>query len=134
MKYLRKFNESIREDIEDILLELKDIGFTIDIIPKQYKAYSTGTIFIEKSENENYTYRDDGYNRLEFKWEEIKDCVLRLKDYLGKNFISFEYTLGGEEYEGVWEKVDLNNDTVIFDQIEMVLIKYKPGLVKQADI
>ena len=77
MKYLKKFNESIskpsRQIIEDICLELKDIGL-------DYEIWYDTDIHIEKL----------GINN-KFKWEEVKDCVLRLKDYIGDYLIRIKF-------------------------------------------
>ena len=62
MKYLKKFNESKKQDLEDIILELKDLGIDAYI--------NDDCIDISN------------YGR-PLRWRKIKDCVLRLINYLG---------------------------------------------------
>jgi len=81
MKHLKRYNElkewqstnfdSINiEDVKDILLELEDIGFAI-----RYK-YDT----LDKISIECKTQKD------EIIWGDVKDCILRLKKYLGDSY------------------------------------------------
>ncbi len=74
MKHLKKYNESIEQkslqDIKDILLELEDEGFITRIATRRGIATITIT-------NHNVTY---------FKYPDVKETMLRLKDYLGSNY------------------------------------------------
>ena len=79
MKYLMKFNESIKqkdEDIKDILLEIEDL----DHMCVEYRFGDYNRITIDSYPN-NYL----------FLWEDIKDCVLRLIEYLGNSITSIDY-------------------------------------------
>ena len=86
MKYLRKFNESIiSENLEDICLELEDIGYSISIN--------------EIGGSDYYYLLCSTPIRKPAKWNTIKDYALRMKDYLGDKFIQFEYLPAeGDEY------------------------------------
>ena len=73
MKYLKRFNESKTwDDIKDICLELKDMDLEIkyslyQIAPRKYKP----CLYMPSS----FILNNDIY-----------DCLLRLKDYLGDNY------------------------------------------------
>lgn len=100
MKYLNtyKLYEAFVDDediqiIKDILLEVTDIGYQVSI----YKMTEYTRIII------NLPYEAN------FQFDEIKDCVLRLKDYSGYRFteltINYNYTS--------WDAVKLTDDVVI---------------------
>jgi len=80
MKHLKSFNESIsREVVKDICLELEDLGMTSEIKEFQWQGYTQCVIIF----NIKYKYKQTSY----VLWDDVKDCLLRLKKYLGKNFI-----------------------------------------------
>jgi len=107
MKHLKKFNESVGdisfEDIKDICLELEDLGMKVSIIRTGYEN-NIVEYYIEFS-----TEIDQG-----IYWNDIKDCLLRLKDYLGKHYC---YTVmnGGV--------IDL--ESTQYGKIEHFLVKFK---------
>ncbi len=74
MKYLRKYNESVEDksfqDIKDICLELEDDGYIVS-----YILTSVG-LWIRIKNKKNIIYG-----------ENIQETLLRLKDYLGNNYI-----------------------------------------------
>ncbi len=79
MKHLKKYNESVSEislqDVEDICQELKDEGFQIyNIITHQ--SYNNKKLYIIEIS------RKGG-----FKYDDVKETLLRLKDYLGSSWI-----------------------------------------------
>jgi len=95
MKYLRKFNESKKrasvrgrkkrifdyiDDIKDIVLEIQDMGYTVD--------YNTSIQYhIEPSKSLDgisITIDADPYDFFYLRGKEgnIKDCILRLNDYV----------------------------------------------------
>ena len=79
MKYLRKFNESVDinviKDIEDICLELNDVG---EIYAKVNKLKNGSTyVYFDLKDHLDY----DG-----FSFEDISEYVLRIKDFLGDNY------------------------------------------------
>ncbi len=71
MKHLRKYNESKEdisiEDIKDICQELEDEGFSVRIIPGIDLIYINICLL----------------SHLYFQYKDVKETVLRLKDYLG---------------------------------------------------
>lgn len=91
MRFLRKFNElevrGIIEDIEDILLEVKDIGFYpyLDEINGGYLDPSIAHINNIKVEqiriNIEHNPSLDDYSD-PFHFSDIEDCVHRLIDYM----------------------------------------------------
>ncbi len=100
MKYLRKFNEStditnnIKEDIDDILLELSDNGFHI------MNAKKSGGYWHKAVEKEVYHLTISKINVKWSKYEpyeysEISEVVDRLVRYLGDNLLSKNITLYG---------------------------------------
>ena len=115
MKHLEKFNwfrknEVSEEDIKDILLEVEDLGMT--------------TVF-GSGHNYNYlkvtTSEDEVYS---VYWKDIKDCVLRLKSYLGGKFIYFAYVNNFFYSTGNSIRQKINDKTVIEEPIRSFEIKY----------
>ncbi len=85
MKHLKKYNESIEEkksfeDIRDICLELEDDGFDI-FYAGFYTTGATCAIRIAKPSEK-------------FLYTEVKEVLLRLKDYLGSNYDKIIYDKG----------------------------------------
>lgn len=114
MKYIKLY-ESFETDLEDILLEITDIGYNI--------MYTELGIQISKLKGrENYP----------IDFEEIKDCLLRLKDYLGYRYkdVTFEYfthrsgTIKGRIY-GNWRKFDLKENSYFDFKVLSFHIEYK---------
>ncbi len=69
MKHLKKYNENSdisKSDLQDICLELEDNGFEVEF---KYR-YGLNHIKISK-------------NNKSFKYDEVKEVMLRLKEYLG---------------------------------------------------
>jgi len=86
MKHLKKFNESNTLDvIKDICIELEDLEFKMSY-QKNPEFGNSITIF-GYYEGSNSVYDRD--MRMIVKgtnFNSIKDCILRLKDYLGDNY------------------------------------------------
>ena len=122
MKYLKRFNESLvsKEVLKDILLELDDLGMTTVV----YEGFIICII-----------PRDDSAPMMRIKWDEIKDCILRVKNYLAENFIRFSYrTFIWKSKTPAYNRnvtfnklqwVDLNEKTKINDWIYLVRLDYK---------
>ncbi len=92
MKHLKKYNENIEnstiEDIKDILLELEDEGFKVDYSNlKDIKGEDS--ISIKKDAAKGFKYSD------------IKEVLLRLKDYLGEKLshVSIVVPLNDHTYD-----------------------------------
>ena len=103
MKYLTKFknylkhrkNKPSREDIQDIVFELEDIGIIVRVVNEASRgevAYILGSFALP------YAYIPDDWSQIKYMaWDDIKDCILRLKDYLGNKFLHFRYSTYVEE-------------------------------------
>lgn len=73
----KDLNKNIQQDIIDICLELQDAGFTIVKAKNPLKEYNCHTFFI---------YRDAKHHLGEFfKYDEVKEVVERLRDYMNQN-------------------------------------------------
>lgn len=118
MNYLKTFesydDESTKLDILDILSELKDLGYKVDI----------SDIYINRdmySINIRDNIRPSEW--IQLPWNEIKEYLLRVKDYLGNRYLNFEYTgytKRQSDDSGLLNKVELNNET----QIDNYVYKY----------
>lgn len=64
----------LENDIRDILLELSDISFKVEI--KKYRFDEHLSIVIKKS-----NVRSGGIGKDEFIWKEVKDVIFRLIEY-----------------------------------------------------
>ena len=111
MKYLKRFNESkvldqsIIDDCQDIILELKDNGFWVSIShhfksyvksDDGYKSFSVlnKTVVNTNADKWNYNWITFYFSRKEeFNYSDIEDVVERLKSYLS------EYGLKGKQVE-----------------------------------
>ncbi len=89
MKHLRKYNESVEQitsqDVKDILLELEDEGFKVKIEHCDWLIEDIYTAEISK------------YNK-SFKYDEVKETLLRLKEYLGVNLYNTYVTTTQNDY------------------------------------
>lgn len=110
MRYLKIFedfnNGNILLDVKDILLELEDNGFHTDIKNQDYKG-SMNKIVITISKEKDII-EDEGdeiepplivTEQSDFNLSEIKDVVLRLRDFLessGFNLFYCDYYTWGE--------------------------------------
>lgn len=113
MKYLKSYKIleelNIKDDdiqnLKDMLLELNDIGYITNIretvnclnividLPKKSRV-GTPNIPLEQS----------------FNFEDIKECVLRIKDYSGDRYVSSDVKY---DYGNHWKRIKLQEDTVI---------------------
>jgi len=114
MKHLKKFNEATNIDIlKDILLELEDMGIGSNFYSNKINRY----IDIH------------GYNFQTIYWDDVKDCILRLKKYLGKNYKQFIYGTfthikQGKYISAIDIGLELNEDTYIGERIRHITIIY----------
>lgn len=102
MKYLRKFNEGkyeddLKDDIRQIFSDLTDDK--CDIYFNSTKNY---ILLSNKSHITNY-----------FRFSDIKDELLRLKDYLGDRWISCAVVFAGDP-ERI--PIDINEDN--YDELD----------------
>jgi len=117
MKYLKVyklFESADKEDIKDILLELRDIGCVVNIHDLENSNDLT-VIFM-------------GYKK-GLPWDMLRDYALRVKDCLGSQYYSFTYTELFDSTDrgflmGPINAV-LNEDTKIERKITSFAIKYR---------
>jgi predicted transcriptional regulator with HTH domain len=133
-----KVFESTEQDLKDILLELKDMGYRV-IYEDDVKGAVTGepgnvkgAVTGEPGNVKAIIVRDvmRPSDWIELPWSELKEYALRIKDYLGDKYLSFMWrkvisdnpgTLGDNPYK----TVELNDDTQIDDRVWSFVIKYK---------
>ena len=116
MKYLKKFNESkeIRQDITEICYDITDYGkFMIGF---QYNS-RYDYIYIVQPIADIVAY--DGL----FKFDDIKEVCLRIKEYLGDNYLSFQYRKNNNEDKDAI----LNENTEILEKIKLAWINCLSG-------
>jgi hypothetical protein len=117
------------QTIREICLELEDDGYEITI-SRSRKPKDIDFISIKKfqqvwddddidEEDDSDNWNWDNRNLME--WEYIKEYLLRIKDYLGDDYIGCSYIIYAY---GNWETIELDEDTMI-DELDSVLIEYK---------
>ena len=118
MKHLTPYKifESTELDLKEILLELKDMGYTITHDDALLKS-----IWIKDNINPS--------DWVELPWSELKEYALRIKDYLGDKFVSFQWRkiLAFKTKKGTnpYKTVELNDETEIDDRVWSFVIMYK---------
>ena len=123
--------ESTELDLKEILLELKDMGYTIT-----HDDAIRGPGYDENDNNRlKSIWIKDNINPsdwVELPWSELKEYALRIKDYLGDKFISFQWRkiVGFPSptpafTSNPYTTVELNEETEIDDRIWSFVIKYK---------
>lgn len=132
MKYLKSYKlfESTELDLREILLELKDMGYRI-IYQDDVLYAITG----EPSDIKAIIVRDNTNpsDWIELPWSELKEYALRIKDYLGDKFVSFQWRKIVADlpiavdniFTNPYKTVELNEDTQIDDRVWSFVIKYK---------
>lgn len=117
MKYIRLYESfdktEIDQTLREICLELVDDGYNINF--HIISLFGTDDEYFYSIEIDA---RLNGYIRL-LIFSEIKEYLLRMKDYLGNNYIRFRYHTGE-----VWREIELNDDTDI-ELIYLAQIVYR---------
>lgn len=117
MKYIKAYESLTKgEDIQnlkDILLEADDMGFVTEV--RNTINYINVTIKTIKV----------GYSQKSFDFDEVKDCVLRLKDYAGDRYHEFDIMIIGKVGSPYWKILELSEDIVISYPIHEVSIWIK---------
>lgn len=136
MKHLKSYRifESTELDLKEILLELKDLGYTIthddairgpgyDALNNLDNKSGIGLKSIWIKDNIKPS------DWVELPWSELKEYALRIKDYLGDKFVSFQWRkiLAFKTKKGTnpYKTVELNDDTEIDDRVWSFVIMYK---------
>ena len=131
--------ESTELDLKEILLELKDLGYTI-VHDDAIRGPGYDALSRMNSDIDNYNLDKSGVGLksiwikdnirpsdwVELPWSELKEYALRIKDYLGDKFVSFQWRkiIGGMG-ENPYKTIELNDDTQIDDRVWSFVIKYK---------
>ena len=137
-----KIFESTELDLKEILLELKDLGYTI-VHDDAIRSPGYDALNRMNSDIDNYNLDKSGIGLksiyikdnikpsdwVELPWSELKEYALRIKDYLGDKFVSFQWRkiLAFKTKKGTnpYKTVELNNETEIDDRVWSFVIKYK---------
>ena len=137
-----KIFESTELDLKEILLELKDLGYTI-VHDDAIRSPGYDALNRMNSDIDNYNLDKSGIGLksiyikdnikpsdwVELPWSELKEYALRIKDYLGDKFISFQWRkiLAFKTKKGTnpYKTVELNNETEIDDRVWSFVIMYK---------
>lgn len=104
MKYIKLYEtfnkKEIDQTLKEICLELEDDGYEISISspPSFISHHIVNSIKISKG--------------CGFPFSDIKEYLLRMKEYLGDNYIQFNY-LSDDAVPYRWREVELNDDTDI---------------------
>ena len=119
--------ESTEQDLKDILLELKDMGYRI-IYEDDVKGAVTGEPGNVKAIVVRDVMRPSEW--VELPWSELKEYALRIKDYLGDKYLSFMWRKvisdnGGTIGDNPYKTIELNEETEINDRVWSFVIKYK---------
>lgn len=113
MKYLKTYesldNEETTKTLREICLELEDIGYTIFIVDNSYMH----SIDISRQ------VIGEIYKR-SIKFSDIKEYLLRMKDYLGDKYIrcTFQYFVSGPEVIILNDDTEIRDDETLF-QVEI---------------
>jgi len=131
MKHLKKFNESVDNEIlGDILLELKDMDLEVTIHPISskitylLKLEKTKVIYIRPNRYEHQARRQEVPT---FEWKDVKESILRIRDYLGENLIGFQYCYSNLNI--LYKKIELdelNDNLDIPYKLFSINIEYTP--------
>ena len=137
-----KIFESTELDLKEILLELKDMGYTI-VHDDAIRSPGYDALNRMNSDIDNYNLDKSGIGLksiyikdnikpsdwIELPWSELKEYALRIKDYLGDKFVSFQWRkiLAFKTKKGTnpYKTVELNNETEIDDRVWSFVIMYK---------
>jgi len=134
MKHLKTYklfeSTETEQDLKDILLELKDMGYRVLYNDDITDGRLTGEP--ESGDIKAIIVRDvmRPSDWIELPWSELKEYALRIKDYLGDKYLSFMWrkvisdnpgTLGDNPYK----TIELNEETEINDRVWSFVIKYK---------
>ena len=126
MRHIKTYKifESTELDLKEILLELQDMGYRI-IYEDDVLYAVTG----EPSDIKAIVVRDvmKPADWVDLPWSELKEYALRIKDYLGDKYLSFQWrkVVNDKTGENPYKTIELNDDTQIDDRVWSFVIKYK---------
>lgn len=100
-------DDEVEKTLRDICLELEDLGYNI-------------IINVEVGINSLVINNGLGFDSPTMDWEDIKEYLLRVKDYLGNKYIGFScFTL-----KSYWDVTELNEKTQL-KYLKSVAIEYR---------
>ena len=131
-KRLNESIESTEQDLKDILLELKDMGYRI-IYEDDVK------VLLDPTDERDVTGKPGNVKAIivrdlmrpsdwiDLPWSELKEYALRIKDYLGDKYLSFQWrkVVNDKTGENPYKTIELNEMTEINDRVWSFVIKYK---------
>ncbi len=103
------------QTLREICLELEDEGYNIDI--NRWSNKNNDIVLTHATDERSGWCREAPAN-----WDVIKEYLLRIKDYLGDDYIDCEYLDFSKSIE--WVKITLSKKTKI-DRIDSIVIHYK---------
>ena len=123
--------ESTELDLKEILLELQDMGYRIiyedDVLLDGRRRWYAVTG--ESSDIKSIVVRDamKPSDWIDLPWSELKEYALRIKDYLGDKYLSFQWrkVVNDKTGENPYKTIELNEMTEINDRVWSFVIKYK---------
>ena len=142
MRYIKKYKifedsdykifESTELDLKEILLELKDMGYRI-IYEDDVK------VLLDPTDERDVTGKPGNVKAIivrdlmrpsdwiDLPWSELKEYALRIKDYLGDKYLSFQWrkVVNDKTGENPYKTIELNEETEINDRVWSFVIKYK---------
>jgi len=117
MKYLKSINELIVNktgyslpkktinELRDICLEIEDLGYTT--ILHRFPFGDRRSFIMIKFNGKHFDY-------------DLKECCLRLKDYLGENYLDFKY-----RWDKFSKEIQLTENTELKNHVHSVIIGFK---------
>ncbi len=105
------------KQIQKILLEVTDLGYCVSMGQSLRKQAGYYYINIKKDIH--------GYPLINtINYKEIKDCVLRIKDYLGNRFMGCDAYNGLSAHNRKWSEFDLTECNVPRNYLMSLIIYY----------
>lgn len=109
------------QTLREICLELEDDGYEITISRHKNLDPTIDFISIKKFKQDCDDDDWNWYDRNVMDWEYIKEYLLRIKDYLGDDYIGCSYIIYAYDK---WESIELGEDTMI-EELDSVRISYR---------
>lgn len=134
MKHIKLFENfdiiDLVDDVKDILVDLYDLGYGIDVFLSRNKASDKEkkilVVYIQGIEGEGSKSGDRFYDY--FKADIYKDYDLRIKEYLGDKLKSVEYEIYSYIHDREHNKTkDFNTclDDIDYEKIEELICNYE---------
>ena len=122
-------------EIKDICLEIEDAGGRVTIDkPSRFFLPAGADIIWENEELYRCIYIDNFYNKISL--DELKDCLIRVQEYLGKYFKQLFLWFIKPSFDGSYVKsnkykptnnyIEINlNDSIELQDVKLILIIFK---------